>query len=426
MLLLSILDLYKLRRQQWLETKELEEIQRKKLKAMINHAYRKVRYYRRLFDSARIRPEDIKTVDDLTRIPITRRQDLQQLPREDIVAKDVDLNLCKRLLTSGSSGKPLLVHLSKNDDDFYGMVWARTFLENGRKLWDRSADFKFHFPPKYWFERLGIWRKTIISVLDDPIKKIETLRQVKPDVIRGNPFELVNLARIVQQLGVDGISPRLVFTMGSLLDEQSRALIESALHTRVLDSYGAAELGCIAWECSAHRGYHINIDTVVVEFTNDDGEPVGKGERGKIVCTGLHSSAMPFIRYDLGDVGIASDEKCPCGRGLPLLKGLEGRADDFLVSADGTLHSPSVIVNQIKLIVGIRQFRIIQDSERKVTAQVVPDKGMSLETIEKIKYVMKKIMGDELDIRVEIVDAIPPDASGKIRSLISKVKKEFR
>ena len=425
MVLPSILDLYRLRRQQWLETRELEEIQRKKLRAMINHAYRNVAYYRRLFDSAGIRPEDIKTADDLVRVPITGRQDLQRLPSEDIVAKNIDLKLCKRLLTSGSSGIPLTVYRTARDCDFYDMVWARTFLENGLRLRDKIADLYYYdFPPKRWFERLGIWRKTIISVMDDPRKQIETLRRVRPDVMRGDPFALVNLASVVQQMGIDGINPRVVFTMANLLDQQSRGLIESALHTRVFDCYGAIELGCIAWECSARRGYHINIDTVVVEFIKY-GESVGKGERGKIVCTGLHSFAMPFIRYDLGDVGIASDEKCPCDRGMPLLKGLEGRADDFLVSADGTLHSPPAIINQIELIAAIRQFRIIQDSERKVTAQIVPDKGISLETSEKIKHTMTKIMGDDLEIQLEIVDAIPPDPSGKIRSIISKVKKQF-
>lgn len=424
MILSSLLDLHRLRKQQWLKTDELEEIQRRKLKRIIKHAYKNVPYYRKLFDSAGIRPEDIKTVRDLSKIPITTRLTLQTLPPEEIVARNISLNKCKRITTAGSSGIPLVVFLNVKDSNYYDMVWARTSLENGKRLWDSTAYFKFHFPAKFWFERLGIWKKEIISLLDDTEKQIESLRRIRPQVIRGNAFQLVNLAKCIMQKGVEGINPKLLFSMGSLLDRKSRELIESTFSAEVFDCYGATELGCIAWECSEHRGYHINIDTVVVELIKN-GRTARPGEMGKIICTGLHSLATPFIRYDTGDVGIASDERCSCGRGLPLLKSIEGRADDFFVSTNGTLYSPSIIVNQIKLISGISQFKVIQHSERDVIAQVVPDKDFSQETGKKIKETMRKIMGNDLNIGVEVLDVIPPDPSGKIRSLISKVKGKF-
>ena len=420
----SLFDLYRLRRNQWLKLSELEKIQLRKLRRIIKHAYENVPYYRKLFDLAGIRPEDIKTARDLTKIPITTRLQLQQLPPEEIVAKGVDLNNCKKITTAGSSGIPLVVFLSDKDSNFYDMVWARASLANGKRLWDSTAYLKFHFPPKFCFERLGIWKKEIISVLDNPEKQIETLRRVRPDVIRGNAFGLVNLAKIIKQKGVGGVNPRLVFSMGSVLDHQSRELIESAFGAEVFDFYGTTEVGCIAWECSEKRGFHINIDTVVVELIKK-ARVAGPGEMGKIICTGLHSFTMPFIRYDTGDVGIANHEKCPCGRELPLLESIKGRADDFFISANGTLYSPSVIVNRIKLISGINQFRIIQRSLKDITAQVVPGKDFSQHTSKKIKETIGNIMGKDPSIEVEVLGVIPLDPSGKIRSLISKVKKEF-
>lgn len=396
----------------------------KKLRAILRYTYKNVKYYHKLFDSAGVKPEDIKTVEDLPKIPITTRLQLQQLSPEEIVAKGINLNKCKKITTAGSSGIPLVVFLRKKDSDFYDMIWARTSLENGKKLWDRTAYFKFHFPPEYWFERLGIWRKEIISLLDEPKKQIETLKRFKPDIIRGNAFQLVTLARIIKQKGVEGINPRLVFSMGSLLDNHSRELIESAFCADVFDYYGATELGCIAWECSEHRGFHINIDTVVVELIKK-GRVADPGEMGRIVCTGLHSFAMPFIRYDIGDVGIASEEKCPCGRGLPLLKSIEGRTDDFFVAANGALYSPSVIVNQIKLISGLSQFKIIQESKKDIITQVMPGKDFSQETVRKIKATLRKIMGRDINIKVEVLEVIPQDPLGKIGSLISKVKGEL-
>ena len=425
MIIPRILDFYKLRRQQWLGAEELEKIQQEKLLAMIHHAYQNVRYYRRAFDSAGISPEDIKTVDDLANVPITRREDLQQLPFEDITASNFNLKGCKRLLTAGSSGMPLTVYRTGNEDDFFDTVWARTFLEDGQNIFDKIAEYHFYQPiPHRWFEHLGIWSRTVLSVLDEPKKHIETLRRVRPDVMRGNPFDLVNTAIALQQAKIQEVNPRLIFSMGSLLDQPSRGLMESILGAEVFDCYGATETGCVAWECTAHRGYHMNVDTTVVELINE-GELASKGQRGRIVCTGLHSFSMPFIRYDTGDVGILSDEKCQCGRALPLLKSLDGRADDFFVSADGTLNSPSVIVNQIKLITGIQQFKVIQETETTVTAQIVPNKNASPETSERVRETMKKIMGNSLDVQVELVDNIPPDPSGKRRSLVSRVKKEF-
>ena len=425
MIVPPVLDLYRLRRQQWLNAEELEKIQQEKLRAVIHHAYQNVRYYRRIFDTAGIRPEDIKTTDDMKKIPITRRKDLQQLPFEDITARNLNMKGCKRLLTSGSSGMPLTVYRRRNEDDFLDTVWARASLEDGQRIWDKIAEYHFYHPiPRRWFEHLGIWSRTILSVLDDVNKQIETLRQVKPDIMRGNPLDLVNTVIGLREAKIEDVNPRLVFSTGSLLDQQSRALIESVLGAEVFDFYGSTETGCIAWECPAHRGYHVNVDTAVVELINEE-ELVSTGERGRIVCTGLHSFGMPFIRYDIADVGVLGDEKCECGRGLPLLKSLEGRADDFFVSSNGVLCSPNVIVNQIKLVAGIQQFRIVQESETTVSAQIVPGENVSLKTSEIVKETMKKIMGTDLDVQVELVDSISPDPSGKRRSLLSKVKKRI-
>ena len=179
MIVRSMLDLRKLRRQQWLDTQELEEIQRKKLMFMIDHAYRNVRYYRRLLDSVGVKPEDIRTVRDLAKIPITSRKDIQKLSSEDTISTSIDRKKCKRILTSGSSGIPLPVYLNQRDFHYYEMVWARTFLANGQRIFDRIVDFKYHLPPKYWFEHLGVWRKAVISVHENDEQKVKKLKQLR-------------------------------------------------------------------------------------------------------------------------------------------------------------------------------------------------------------------------------------------------------
>jgi phenylacetate-coenzyme A ligase PaaK-like adenylate-forming protein len=242
--------------------------------------------------------------------------------------------------------------------------------------------------------------------------------------LRGNPFQLSELATYLKRHGPCEIEPRVIFSMGSLLDQRSRTLLESVFRAEIFDCYGATEFGCIAWECSAHEGYHINVDTIIFEIVRN-GESLGPRERGRIICTGLHSSAMPLIRYDLGDIGVLSDHECSCGRGLPLLETLEGRADDFLVSSRGTLYSPSVIVNEIKSVVGISQFRIIQENETRLSVEIVPDRHFSPKTTREAESTLKKIVGTDLEVKIRIVNEILSDKTGKIRSISSKVNKVF-
>lgn len=424
MMLASLIHLNRLRKQQWLDFEKLEAIQRRKLQVMIGHAYHNVTHYRRLLDEAGLKPEDITSAADLAKIPITTRHQLQNLPPEDITAKNINIDRCKKIKTAGSSGMPLDVYLRHEDSRFYDMVWARTSLENGKKLGDRTAYFKFHKPPRFWFERFGIWKKEIISLLDNVEKQVEALRRGKPDVIRANAFQLVNLASFIKERRITGIRPRIVFSMGSLLTPSARTLIETAFGCDVFDCYGATELGCIAWECSAHSGFHINIDAVVVEVVKN-GRPAEPGETGKIIGTGLRSFALPFIRYDTGDVGVLAAESCPCGRTLPLLKKIEGRADDFFAAEDGTAVSPSIIVNQVKLVPGLGQFRIIQHDLKRVTAEITAGEKFTQDTAAGVKKTMTDIMGSSFEIEVTAVSNISADPSGKIRALISKVKKEF-
>jgi phenylacetate-CoA ligase len=419
----DLLILRRLRKNIYLPEDQLRALQLEKLQAMLRHAYKNVPYYRRLFDSVGVKPQDIKNIEDLARIPIRTRRQIQQLPAADILAKNIARDECKRIITGGSSGIPLPVFMRRKDSERHDLVWARTSLENGKRLGDVTSYLKFHIPRRAWYESLGIWRRDIIPLLDNSREKIARLQRSRPDIIRGNPFELANLARFIREHDISGIEPRMVFCMGSLLDRSSRELLRSAFQADVYDFYGTTEFGCIAWECSRHQGYHVNMDTVVLEIVRE-GEPARPGEVGKIICTGLDSLAMPFIRYDTGDMGMKGEEKCACGRNLPLLHSIEGRADDFFVSPQDQMISPSRIVNQVKLVPGISQFRIIQESRERIVIQLVADANASAETVPLLKETMIRIMGHPVQIELELVPALTPDPAGKTRSLISRVKRE--
>lgn len=420
-MLKPLLTLWNVSRNQWRSEDELAAIQLRKLRRIVDHAYHRVPFYRRRFDAVGYTPGDLRELSDLPNLPIVKRREVQALPTAEILAEGVDPNRCLQLTTSGSSGMPLTVYMLPQDDFVKDLVWARASVANGKRLTDRTAYLKFQSGPPRWFEQLGIWRRLTLSVSEPPEKLLRHIQKAHVDILRGNAFELLEIAETALELGIDTIRPRAVFSMGSLLDDHARARIMQAFGCEVFDCYGATELGCIAWECGAHAGLHINIDAVVVEFVDHD-RPAFPAEQASLVCTALDFYAMPFIRYDIGDIGVMGDARCPCGRGLPLMRSLEGRADDFFIRDDGRRVSPSVIVNRIKRTRGVGQFRLRQTSPTHIEVLIIPGAGCDPGAVAAITKILHEIMGDGLSLDIQTVDTLPHDTSGKIRSMICDVR----
>ena len=415
--------LHRLRAQQWRSLDALLAIQNAKLRVVLEHAYQQVPFYRDLFDRAAVGPRDIQTAADLEQLPIVSRREMMAQSPEAITASDTDPETCMQLTTSGSSGMPLRVYLSRDDCAAYDMVWTRASLANGQRLWDRVAAFKFNSRPQRWFQKMGIWRKAIIALDSEIEAQIEALRRGQHDILRGNTFQLTDAAREALRQNVTDIRPRLIYSLGSLLSEADRVMIESAFSAPVFDAYGSTECGCMAWECRAREGYHVNVDALVLECIKD-GRPAQPGEMGRLVCTSLHATAMPFIRYDTGDVGVLGEQPCSCGRGLPLLTQLNGRADDFFVRPDGSEVSPSVIVNRVKQTQGLVQFQMTQYRRDRIEVDVVSEPGQAERVCAEVATVMRALMLAGVAVEVHKVDAVSPDPSGKIRSMISLLDKE--
>ncbi|UCE29508.1 MAG: phenylacetate--CoA ligase family protein [Candidatus Bathyarchaeota archaeon] len=418
---------FDLKKSQWLARPKLKKIQEKKLRNIIKHAYNNVEYYHALFKSLNLHPTDVKNVDDLCKIPILTRLQIQKDP-EKIIAHDADRKRCITSRTSGSTGRPLV--LTFDDDALInrGSRSLRHFFESGCHLNDKIVRFtspsrslrsRTHTP---WFNQLGFLRRKHLSVLDKIDNNISSLLAYSPDVIEGYPSTLWLIANTVQDKQIEGINPRIVCCTAELLPQDVRKKINSAFEVELFDQYGSVEFGTFAWECQEHNGYHMDIESVVVEFLRN-GENVSPEEKGEIVVSGLFNLAMPLIRYSLGDIGRFSTERCSCGRGLPLMKIIDGRTDDFLVLPSGTIISPRNI-NLLEYVDGIAAYRIVQKERDKLEVQVVADSGFSPETISRTRdRILRGCLGEDIEINVEIVDEIPRDISGKMRSVVSEVKK---
>ena len=421
--------LHQLRGNLWLKPSILRKMQNKRLRAIVKHAYSNVPFYHKKFEEAGIKPDDIKSVEDLNKIPLTTKLEIQSKNFQDVVAANVDLKNLVKSTTSGSTGIPLTIFCDRWIEDFYEAVWMRAMFEDGLRLQDKMAviaDPRSFPEGKGIFQRLGFKKREYISIFDSAERQMALLREFKPDVIKGYTSSLFILAAEFGE-ALQELETRLVFSGAELLDTASRKVICSAFGGELFDFYACNEFGLLAWECKAHDLYHLNADVTLVEFLDDEGEAISPGEKGKVVCTSLFNYVMPLIRYELDDVAVPVDDECSCGITLPLIKCVEGRTDDFLVATNGRVISPTVFFPYPFDNLGeIKRFRVVQERKDKLRIELVP-KGESLNRnrfFEKAEKRIKQLFGEDMNVEFKILKAIPRDKTGKLRKVISLISKK--
>lgn len=409
----------RLRSNLFLGTNELEGLQWRKLRALLYHSYENVPFYHQKFRQAGIRSDDIRGINDLSKLPITTKSELQKMPIESVTARNIDPRKCQKTRTSGSTGMPLNLILDKPTIDCSNGLWLRTYQRNGLHFWDRMTVIRdpAFFPPKHWFQRFGVMRRKYISALDEVERQIGLLEQYKPDAIKSYSSSLREIVRIMNTQSKT-IRPRLIFTGASLLNNWARNQICSAFNVDPLDCYGTQEFSLIAWECTEHSGYHMNADCLLTEIL-DDGEKVVPGEKGELICTGLSNYAMPLIRYRLDDMATPIDDECPCGVRLPLLKNVEGRENDFLIALDGRRIPPAQFFPfPFDDYTGLTQMRINQYRKDGIKVELVTEDTFDLKRLERVRSKIQEVFGEGMQVEFEMVESLKRDATGKMRNII--------
>ena len=425
MSLAVVADLYSSRRNLFLSSKDLEEMQVKKIRRLLTFAYDNVPFYHEKLRSAGIKPIDVQRVEDIRKIPATSKTELQRTPLNKIVARDVNIEKCVKSRTSGSTGLPLTTLASQKTDRFNGTMIYRAYFRNGMRLRDRMAivkDLSSH-PVQYrsWVRYLGLMRTNYVSVFDDPRMQIRFLNREKPEIIESYPSSLAIIADFYEDLVT--VKPRLVFTLGEFLDRRSREIITRVFRTDLYDYYASSEIGLISWECQRHLEYHINADNVLVEFIGEDGECLAPGEKGEIVCTNLFNYEMPLIRYCHEDIGVAVNGNCSCGVKLPLMRIEGGKKDDFLLSVNGRVIPPTIFFPYPFEDFGkIRQFKVIQEKRDMLRIQLVTNAELDPTVFDKATKEIRRVFGKDMQVEFEIVDQLAKDPSGKLTKIISKIR----
>jgi len=411
----------------------LMEYQNKRLRKIVRHAYDSVPFYHERFDQLGLRPSDVKNVTDLDKLPILTKNELRK-NKDRMVSREFHVSSLRVVSTSGSTGQPIDIRISAKEDEYRKVKHLRANISCGQKPRDRWVVI---VTPQHMEEVtlpqriLSLYALTPLSVFDDPVMQLSALKKLKPDVLDGYSSSLLLVAKEAEKHGLRAITPRFIIGGAELIDQSDRQFIEKVFDAPFYDQYASIEFERIAWQCPERVGYHIDADSIIVQFVDKNGDEVAPGERGEIVCTSLFNFATPFIRYTVGDVGVASEEKeCPCGRTFPLMKVVEGRKDSLIFLPDGRILSPLVIGDGMmffKFYRNLDQYRVIQKKLNffkflvKKKDGSVDDRVMKMELLE---YLRKLFRVDESTVtfEIEFVDDIPLDKSGKLMKVVSELK----
>jgi phenylacetate-CoA ligase len=418
-----------LEQSQWLSLEELQELQLIKLRRLLAHAYEHVPFYRQRFRQAGVHPRDIKTLADLRRIPILTKKDVQtQL--HDLVATNYDRAQLHRDATGGSTGASTVFYLDKESLAYNKASKARYRkwygFEMGAKvafLWGAARDV----PDMSLRARLNLilgrqrWLNSYGTSVDQMKRFAQEMQVWKPSFIVGYSSSLHLFARFLREHNLDGIHPQAIESSAEKLYDFQRELVEQVFGCRVFNAYGSREFGGVAAECEQHQGMHILADVMYVELIKD-GQPVVEGDFGDIIITDLHNYAMPFIRYQIGDLGRPQPGPCLCGRGFARIAEIVGRSNAIVTTPSGHYVHGAFFSHLFYGVEEVRKFRIHQQSLTKVDVLIESeDNLLPPDKLETIRSKMQSQLGDQVTLEFKFVDSIPPLPSGKLGYLISDV-----
>lgn len=425
-----------LQESQWWSKEKLEEYQMWQLSKLLHHAYENVPYYRKVFDERGLKPKDIKSINDLRKLPyLTKDIIRKKLP--DLIARNYPKSKLHYVTTGGTTGIPAGLYWEKGftDPKEWGFVW-RGWNWAGYRFGERKVVLRgnvinrFKNGKRQWWEYNPIDNALILSSFDmvDEIlpEYLEKINKFRPVVIQGYPSSLYILANFLKNHNLKIKNIKCVLTSSETLYPYQRAIIEKYLGAKIYDLYGNTERSALIMQCEK-QSYHIISEYGIVELIGKDENPInGEDERGEIVATGFNNFAMPFIRHRTNDIGVYGRQKCRCGRNYFLLKNIKGRIQEHFVDSTGSLISFICSDDALRNIKDkINAYQYVQNEPGKVLLNIDAKDKFYISDIENVKRNFLKFYS-RFDIQIKFIKNIPRTKSGKFRYLIQKLPINFR
>lgn len=416
----------RLEQSQWWTPEVLARQRLDRLRAFLVDVGQHVPHYREMFRALDFKPALISSLDDLQQLPFLTKAEIRA--HQAALMAD-DHGPLARYNTGGSSGEPLVFFIGKartNHD--VGAKWRATrwwgvdIGDPEMVIW--GSPIELGAQDRLRRARDRILRSFLLPAFEMSEAKLDhfvaEIRMRRPRMLFGYPSALAHIAQHAHRRGVrlDDIGVKVAFVTSERLYDNQRALIELAFGCKVANGYGGRDAGFIAHECPS-GGMHLMAEDILVELIDLQGRPVPVGQPGEIVVTHMGTRDFPFVRYRTGDVAVMDDRPCACGRGLPMLREIQGRTTDFVIAADGTVLHGLALIYILRDLPGIGAFKIVQESRALTRVQLVPERSFDPACQAHIIEGFRRRLGAAVTVDVELVDAIAPEKSGKFRYVIS-------
>ena len=419
--------LEELERSQWADREELDRIKLDKLKMLVSYAYENVPYYTELFDGLKLKPQDIKELGDIDKIPVLTKEIINS-NFQRLLSKKHKEGTYWIERTGGSTGNTCAFYRDHTTHEFALAVNRRFYkwagYDTGTKFFTlRGGSYDDHAKPLRLRTRIHyhVTNHVIINTFDmsekDMLAHSELMNRFKPTTVHGFANSVYVFAKFLKERGIDFPRPRSVITASEMLYDYQRQLIEEVFGCKVFDEYGCKEMSVIAFECESHSGLHIAEEKFILEVLQD-GKTAKEGETGKIIITDLNNYAMPFLRYQNGDACAYTEEECDCKRKLRRIESLEGRLTDFLKSPEGKFVSGVAITEFLARIPGIKEFQVIQTSLERLEVRLVRGESFNNQTESQVISRLKKSISDKAQIEIRYAEKIETTASGKRKPIV--------
>jgi phenylacetate-CoA ligase len=412
---------------------QIQTIQNRRVRAMIVHAYETVPYYREVMDKTGLRPGDFHTAEDLARLPILTGDQLAR-DQQRFLSRRYANGRSLQLHSSGTAGRLrkinydatalflalahgrrqrlVLAQFVRRPFGYRGMVVSRP----------GSIGFLIHdFYRSYSLvPRILARKRSPLSPGDTFEDNLARLAAMKPEVLVGYGSYLGLLFRRAWERQLPIFRPKVVVYGGDHLADADRLLIETEFGVPVISSYQAAEALHIAFQCERRQGFHIGLDYIAVRVVDKNGNPVGPGGTGEIIISNLTNRATVLLNYQQGDVVTLSEGPCLCGRTLPTIARIEGRADDLIALPGGQLIHSLVVLAPLHRVPGVIQVQLIQEDLQRflLRAVCIGAKDWSF-TSEELAVTLRTSLGENIAVAIERVEAIPSQPNGKVKAVIS-------
>jgi len=416
---------------------ELEKLQLERLKKTVERVYNNLPFYKNRLDNARIRPEDIKSLDDLKRLPFTTKDDLRENYPFGLVSAPLK-DIVEVHMSSGTTGKPVVDAYTRADINLWAEVMARALVSAGATSSDVIQNaygyglFTGGLGVHYGANRIGA---KIIPISGGQTKRqIMIMKDFSSTIITCTPSYALHIAEVAEEMGEDPAKlPVRVGILGAeCWSENMRAEIEKKLGILALDIYGLTEIigPGVAQECEYKEGLHIYEDHFLPEIIDPDTlEPVPEGEEGELVITTLTREGTTLLRYRTRDITSITYRPCRCGRSMARISKIKGRTDDMLIIR-GVNIFPSQIENVLmKIDEAEPHYQLILERRKgldELTVEVETTPEIFFDEVRKIEEIEARIakdIEDNLGLRIQVRLVEPRSierSMGKAKRLIDK------